>query len=67
MIPEERKKLRKYLRWGDIKKIAVASKMHTHTVRRWFEGDYENSAIEPYIIAIVEKRKQEVENSINGI
>jgi DNA-binding transcriptional regulator YiaG len=67
MNPKERKKLRKYLRWGDIKKIALAANMSSNNVRRWFDGDSKNSAIEPYIITVVNKRRAEIEQSTNHI
>lgn len=58
---EKRKELSSYLRWGDCTKIANLAKVSRKTVENWLNGTVKNSTVSPYVIALAEKRKREIE------
>lgn len=63
---EKRKELAKYLRRGDIKKLAASANVTRQTVERWIKGVTIESTIEPYIVEFVEKRKLEVKERLSA-
>ena len=64
---EERKNLIKFLKRGDIKKIAELSVYNRVTVYRWINGESDNLSIEKLVVAISEKRKKQIEKSIKDL
>jgi ATP-dependent protease ClpP protease subunit len=64
---EERKNLIKFLKRGDIKKIAELSGYNRVTVYRWINGESDNLIIEKLVVAISEKRKKQIEKSIKDL
>lgn len=67
MTIQERKRLKKFLKQGDISKIARIAKISPNNVSRWINGSLENSACEPYVIAFVENKKQEMAIAIKSL
>ena len=61
---EERKNLIKFLKRGDIKRIADLAGYNRVTVYRWINGESDNLIIEKLVVAISEKRKKQIEKSI---
>lgn len=64
MTATDRKDLKKYLRKGDISKIATAVGITPTNVSAWLNGNSENSICEPFIIQLVETRKEELAKRI---
>lgn len=67
MTHTDRKALKKFLRRGDISKIAELAGTVPNNVSRWFNGDLENSVCEPYAIAFAENRKTEMAEKIKAL
>lgn len=63
---EERKKLAAYLRWGDITRIAKAAKVDKSTIHLWLKGKIQKSTAQPFVVAFANKRKEQVEDSVNA-
>ena len=63
MSINERKKLAKYLKHGDLKLIAAKAKISTGTVSNWINGRFEKSGCAPYFEKLAMQRKAEVENT----
>jgi len=63
----ERKALKKFLRRGDISKIAELAGTVPNNVSRWFNGDLENSVCAPYAIAFAENRRVEMAKKIKAL
>ena len=67
MNVQDRKALKKFLKQGDITKIARLADISTNNVSRWINGSLENSACEPYVIAFVENKKKEFAEKIKSL
>lgn len=64
---EKRAEARKYLRWGDITKLAKTAGVARNTVDSWLRGEIKNSMIEVYVDELIAKRKKEVAERVNGV
>jgi len=62
----ERKQLKKFLKQGDISKIAAMANVSPNNVSRWINGSLENSSCEPYVIAFVDKKKKDLAEKIRA-
>lgn len=67
MEKTERMKRFKYLKHGDISKIAELSGCAISTVSNWIHGHHDKSGCAPYFESLTDKRKAEVEKSMNEI
>ena len=63
---EDREDLKKWLRRGDLQRIAAACEVDRDTVYRWFAGA-ENPAIELVVTKTVELRKQQAMDAAEKI
>lgn len=62
----KRRELSTYLRWGDCTKIANLAKVSRKTVENWLNGTVKNSTVAPYVIAVAEQRKREIEELVKN-
>jgi|GEM_PF-2941571 len=60
MTAEEKKELVKYLRHGDKRLICEMAGVHPTVMYAWLSGRLKNSVIEPYVIEVSNKRKEEI-------
>lgn len=57
---EERRELKSWLRYGDVRAIAKAAAVSPKTVAEYFNGTNSNLLIREALMAMVEKRKREI-------
>ena len=62
MTIEERLINAKVLRRGDMRLLAEKADVSVGIVHRYINGILKESAVEPYFIALVDKRKKEIAN-----
>lgn len=62
MTIEERKEKAKVLRYGDLTLLSAKSGYSVSQVKRYINGDFVKSGVEPYFLALVEKRQEEIAN-----
>lgn len=67
MEKKERSERFKYLKHGDISKIAELSGLEVSTVSNWIHGHHDKSGCAPYFESLTDKRKLEVEEKMNEI
>ncbi len=63
-LHKERAKLKKYLKWGDLIRLADLAGVNVQIVYRWFKGEILNSTVGPYIELLAESRKKEIKRKI---
>lgn len=61
MTNEDRKANFKYLRYGDIRKIADQADVSIKTASMWINGKLKKSIVEPYYTVLIKQRKLEFE------
>lgn len=62
----KRKELATYLRWGDITNLAKLAGVDKSTIHLWLNGKVKKSTAQPFIIALVKKRKEEIDRLVNA-
>lgn len=67
MDNEKRKEMAAYLKWGDTTKIAKLAKVSRRTVEGWLSGSIKKSVVEPYFVALVNKRKEQVDREVEEL
>lgn len=67
MNKEQRKEAAKHLRHGDLVLLSTLSGTSKSIVSKYVNGHIENSQCAPYFKSLSEKRKQEIEQSMNNL
>lgn len=64
-VIRERQEMAKYLRYGDMLKIAEMAGVHRNTVEDFLKGKAVKSTVAPYVEEFVKRRKAEVTKKVS--